>query len=93
MKSSDSEVFLQSSQHVLDPFVQRKRDLAKIGELEASLRLFPNIQSVGSFQSENIFDGISDEAIPSKADVIENNLQILKEEVYDNLKNRAEFIE
>ena len=87
---SASEKFIKSSLHVKDPFIQRKNDLAKIGELEVSTRLFPNILEVGSFSSENIFKDI-DDPLPSKAEVIENNLQILKQEVYDNLKNRVEF--
>ena len=56
---SASEVFIESDKHVSDPFKQRKQDLAAIGKLEVSTRRFPNILNIGSFTSENIFDGIA----------------------------------
>lgn len=90
---NDSEKFIESEKHVTDPFIQRKAELSKIGELELSTRLFPNILNIGSFSSENILDGVSDEGLPSKKEVIDNNLQLLKQEIYQNIKNRAKFIE
>ena len=86
---SQSEIFIQSDKHVTDPFVRRKKDLQKIGELEVATRRFPNIVNIGSLQSENILDGVRSE--PSSQDIAQNNINVLKDEIYDNLKKYPEF--
>ena len=87
---SASEIFIESDKHVTDPFKERKQELSAIGELEVSTRRFPNILNIGSFTSENIFDGIAPaEEIPQLSDKI----QTLKEEIFSAIKKSPVFQE
>jgi hypothetical protein len=85
---SASEIFIESDKHVRDPFKERKQELAVIGQLEVSTRRFPNILNIGSFTSENIFDGVEAEEMPQSSEI-----QSLKEEIYSNIKNSPVFQE